>query len=143
MSSTNDDWFIIKDFDSFVNATRALVFNNFGKYHNEEEIDLLTFNVHPDDIEEIDNILSFDESKIIVNTFIKKQKHKLTKQTRYILNDHLYVEVVSALNDRMVSNLLNSLVNKGLVESAYDTESNDFVFWIKDEKNIEEIPETD
>jgi hypothetical protein len=132
MSSTNDDWFVIRNFDKFVNATRALVFNNFGKQQHEEEIDLLTFSVHPDDIPEIDKILSFDESKTIVSSFIRKQKHKSTKEVRYILNDDLYMKVVSALNDRMVSNILNGLVNKGIVDTAYDEDKDDFIFWIKE-----------
>ena len=131
MSYQNNDWFIIKDIDNFVNATRALVFNNFSKNKDNEEPDLISFSVHPDDISEIDQILSFDESKNITNTFIRKQRNKNTREIRYILNDNLYIEVVSALNDRMVSNILNGLVNKGIVETAYDEEKDDFIFWIK------------
>lgn len=40
--------------------------------------------------------------------------------------------IITALNDRLVSNILNSLVNKGLIETAYDDSRNDFVFWVKD-----------
>jgi hypothetical protein len=44
----------------------------------------------------------------------------------------------------MVSNLLNNLVNKGVIETGFDSDSNDFVFWIKDnDKNKTEKPETD
>jgi hypothetical protein len=35
----------------------------------------------------------------------------------------------------MTSNLLNGLVNRGLVETAYDDEAEDFVFWVKENKN--------
>jgi hypothetical protein len=41
----------------------------------------------------------------------------------------------------MVSNIISGLVQKGLVETAFDEEANDFVFWVK--KNEEEKPETD
>jgi hypothetical protein len=140
MDSTNDEWFVVKNLDDFINATRALVFNNFGKHSNDEP-DLLSFSVHPDDIKEIDTILSFEESKLIINSIIKKQQNIKTKKYRYMINDSLYMDVVSSLNDRMVSNILNSLVNKGLVESAYDNESNDFVFWIKN--HDQQKPETD
>jgi hypothetical protein len=141
MSSTNDDWFVIKDLDDFINATRALVFNNFGKSQNtDEETDVFAFNIHPDDITEIDSVLSFDESKIIVDGFLRKQQHKYNNTIRLLINDNIYYEVVSALNDRMVSNILNNLVSKGLVDTAFDSEANDFVFWIK---NNEELPETD
>jgi hypothetical protein len=42
----------------------------------------------------------------------------------------------------MVSNMLNNLVNKGMIETGYDDETNDFIFWIKDE-NENQAPETD
>jgi hypothetical protein len=136
MSSTNEDWFVIKDLDNFINATRALVFNNFGRNKDEEDFDSLAFSIHPDDIEEIDKILSFDESKTIIDDFIKKQKHKNNNSIRFLINDNLYLEMLTSLNDRMVSNILHGLVNKGLVETAYDEDQNDFVFWIKDIKDI-------
>ena len=45
----------------------------------------------------------------------------------------------------MVSNILNQLVNKGILESAYDEKSNDFIFWLKESIGDEEKnkPETD
>jgi hypothetical protein len=48
----------------------------------------------------------------------------------------------------MISNILNNLVNKGVLESAYDADLNDFVFWIKEEdeqnnKDSKDFPETD
>jgi hypothetical protein len=141
MSSTNDDWFVIKDLDNFIDATRALVFNNFGKNKDSEEPDLISFSVHPNDLKEINSVLSFDESKLIILGVLKKQKNKRTKSIRYLITDEIYLNLIYALNDRMVSNILNGLVNKGLVESAYDDESNDFVFWIKN--NDIQKPETD
>jgi hypothetical protein len=140
MSSTNDEWFIVNNLDDFINATRALVFNNFGQQQVDEEMDPINLSVHPDDVNEIDSILSFDESKLITLDRLKKQKNKQTKKVRYMLNDSLYMEIISALNDRMVSNILNGLVSKGLVESAYDSDANDFIFWVKKEN---EKPETD
>ena len=35
------------------------------------------------------------------------------------------------LCERMVSNIIQSLVKKGLVETAFDNEKNDFIFWVK------------
>jgi hypothetical protein len=60
-----------------------------------------------------------------------------------MVNDQKFSEIISSLNDRMVSNILNSLVNKGLVETAYDSDSNDFIFWIPNNDNKDENPETD
>jgi hypothetical protein len=44
MSSINDEWFIIKDLDGFIEASRALVFNNFGT-NQKEGMDPLALSV--------------------------------------------------------------------------------------------------
>jgi hypothetical protein len=143
MDFTNDEWFIVKDIDGLVDSSRALVFNNFGsKKEENSEVDLLDMEIDEKDKDELDKILSFDESKIIIIAMLKKQKNKKTNNIRYMLNDSLFMEIISSLNDRMVSNILNGLVNKGMVETAYDAETNDFVFWISDEYKKEK-PETD
>jgi hypothetical protein len=48
----------------------------------------------------------------------------------------------------MISNILNSLVNKGVLDSAYDSDQNDFIFWVKEEEEEDDTksnqkPETD
>lgn len=142
---SGNDWFIIKDIDGFINSTRALVFNSFGQQQDSiKETDPLLLQIDDKDSDELNKMLSFDESAIIVKDLLKKQKHKSSKKNRYILNDDIFMNIIHSLNDRMVSNMLNSLVNKGLVETAYDSESDDFVFWIKDDvKNKIEKPEAD
>jgi hypothetical protein len=51
------------------------------------------------------------------------------------------MKIISAIGDRMTSNILNSLVNRGLVETAYDENADDFIFWVKENEN--DKPETD
>lgn len=144
MTSTNDEWFIIKDLEGFINSTRALIFNTFGKQQSAIESDPIVLKIDKEDIDELNKVLSFDESFIIIKGYLKKQQNKISKNIRYIINDKIFIEMIESLNDRMVSNMLNSLVNKGLVETAYDSESDDFIFWIKDDvkKQIEK-PEAD
>lgn len=144
----DNNWFIVKNLEEFIDASRRLVFNNFGsKSDDDTEIENLLTSLSEQDQQELDEILSLKESTSIVNTFLKKQTNKKTKENRFIINEVLYLEMVSALNDRLVSNLLNGLVNKGLVETGFDEKSNDFVFWINNEykkqiKNNQEKPET-
>lgn len=133
----SDGWYVIKDLDGFINHTRRLVYNSYGskKDTNDEEmndIDLL-MELSTADQEELDRVLSYKESSIIIRSLLKKQKNKKTKLTRFILNDDLYVSIVENLGDRMTSNILHGLVKKGLIETAFDEESNDFIFWIKDD----------
>jgi hypothetical protein len=142
MSSINDDWFIIKDFEGFIEATRALVFNSFGSETKDKDKDDFIMSVTDKDRQELDKVLSYDESFSIIVGFLKKEKNKTTSKIRYLVNDDSYMKIIYALNDRMTSNILNGLVNKGLVETAYDDESNDFVFWIKEDENKNKNPET-
>jgi hypothetical protein len=143
MNNDNEDWFIIKDFQGFIEATRALVFNSFGSEQGDKNKDDFMLSVTNKDKQEIDNILSYDESLTIVVGFLKKEKNKTTSKIRYLVNDDAYMKIIYALNDRMTSNILNGLVNKGIVETAYDDESNDFIFWIKDKDNDNQKPKTD
>jgi tetratricopeptide (TPR) repeat protein len=82
--------------------------------------------------EEFDKILSYQESLVIIKENIKKEKNKKTKKYRYLLNDIIFADIVHQLNERMTSNIVNRLVQKGLIETAFDDESNDFVFWAAD-----------
>lgn len=139
------DWFIISDLEEFTDKARSIVYNNFGQWSNNPEKTVLIDDVSSEELEEFNKILSHQESLLIVKQLVKKEKNRKTKKIRYILNDKIFSKIVDDLNSRMVSNILNNLVQKGLVESAFDEESNDFIFWakdIKDEKNLEK-PETD
>ena len=78
---------------------------------------------------------------------MEKQTNKITKKERYIISTKNYLEMIESFNARMISNLLSHLVSQGFIESAFDTEANDFIFWMKDNaeenKNKEQKPETD
>ena len=142
MDSINEEWFIINDIDDLTNSVRALVFNNFGKStepevqdKEDDVVNNLLFELDPNDQKELDSVLSYSESLIIVKQHIKKQIHKKTDKIRYVMNDKMFLTIIESLNDRMTSNLLNSLVNRGLIETAYDDKSQDFIFWVKENKN--------
>jgi sRNA-binding regulator protein Hfq len=96
------------------------------------------------EIEELNTVLTQEECVIMSKEFLKERKNNKTKQTIFLITNQKYMEMIECFNNRMISNMLNNLVNKGLLETAYDSESNDFVFWIKDnDKNQNEKPETD
>lgn len=123
------DWYVLNSLEDFVITSRKLVFNSFGKTEEEEESLL---DISPKDQKEFDEVITQEESMVIVRNLLRKQINKKTQEERYLITDDIMTEIINSLNDRMVSNILNGLVNKGLIESAYDTESNDFIFWIKD-----------
>ena len=140
--------FIVEDLSKLVEATRVLVFDNFGKTNEEGEDDLsfLMADLGPDEIDELNDVLTQEECLIIAQNFVKPQVNKRTKKIRYIMTNTEFMEMVESFNSRMISNLLNSLVNKGVLETAYDEKCNDFIFWVKNEnenKTDSQKPETD
>ena len=135
-------WYVVANLEDFVTTARKLVFNSFGKEDKEEDEENLLL-ISPKDQKEFDEALTQEESTIIAKNLLRKQVNKKTKEERYTITDEIMIEIIEAMNDRMVSNILNSLVNRGLLESAYDTESNDFIFWIKDnEEQNDKKPES-
>lgn len=130
----DEESYVITDIDKFVNETRKIVFGGFGHDHSDEEgkeyddfMDQLT----DADLEELDRTLTQKECITIVHSYVKPRKTKSGK-IRYIISDQIFTNIIEDFNDRLVSNLLNELVQKGLVESSYDEEANDFIFWIAD-----------
>lgn len=142
---SNKDWYVVKDLETFVDKTRALVFNSFGKDENRswEEIGLDV--VMENERCEFDKILPHNESILIAKEILRKQTNKKTASIRYLVSDKIYTELINSLNERMIGNILNGLVNKGLVDVAFDEESNDFLFWCAEEhdKTKKKKPETD
>jgi hypothetical protein len=139
---SDKEWFAVKDVDGLVTSARTLVYNNFGDWKSKDEQDIVdSMILKPDNEDEFDQLLTQEESMVIVQSLLKRQRHKTTKKVRYLISDSLFYDILQQLNDRLVSNTIASLVQKGLVESAYDSDIDDFVFWVK--QNDSEKPETD
>lgn len=130
----NTNWYVIKDLDEFVNNTRVLVYNSFGSQqaNNPEKVSLT---INPEEQEEFDKVLNYNECEIIIKQIVRSQTNKNTHEKRYLINDVLLEKIIEQLNTRLVSNILSTLVNKGLIETTYDSELNDFCFWVSDKNN--------
>lgn len=143
----NEQWFFISNFDEFVDHSRSLVFNYFGEANKiaDDSITASLAQMTKEEISEMDKTLTHEESAVIIKNYAKRQINRKTKEVRYCMNDKILQAIIEDLNSRMVSNILNVLVGKGIIESAYDSEKNDFIFWVKDENNTKqkETPETD
>lgn len=133
----SDQWFVIKDIEAFVNTSRELIFQNFDTSVKDSTIS----EISEDEKKELDNLLSYQEAWTLIKPLLKKQKHKKTGEIRFKLSDDIYFQILESLNGRLLSNILNGLVNKGLVETAYDSDANDFIFWVKKD-DPDEKPKT-
>jgi len=125
--------YTITNLEKFVESTRVLVFDAFGKTddHNLSELTLNLTELKPEEQVEIDSVLSQQEGLIIARDFIREKTRN--KKTIYIISEKKYMAMIESFNERLVSNMLKNLTQSGLLESAYDSELNDFIFWIKEQ----------
>ena len=128
----DDDMMEIINLDKLVNFSRQVVFYNFSADNDETDDEFISKvkNIKTDEKKELDELLPFQESKLIFKECVKKQINRKTKQTRYVISESDYDKVLIELNSRMVSNIIRSLVKKGLVETAFDDDKNDFILWV-------------
>ena len=134
----SNEIFIIDDLPKFIESTRVLVFNSFSQ--TEEGIDELSFllsELDKEEVGELNETLTQHECETISKDFIRKEINKKTKTIRFTISTKRYMAMIESFNSRMISNMLHNMVNKGLLETAYDVDCNDFIFWIKDSGNIE------
>ena len=125
--------YTITNLEKFVESTRVLVFDAFGKTDNHDpgELTMNLTELKPEEQVEIDSVLSQQEGLIIARDFIREKTRN--KKTIYIISEKKYMAMIESFNERLVSNMLKNLTQSGLLESAYDSELNDFIFWIKEQ----------
>lgn len=130
----DSDWYRINDLTGFINHARELVFKSFGEVNELSDDDLTATlsELAPKDKEELNRILTYEECLVMARNIIKIKTSKKTKKESYYVNDIILTEMLECFNSRMVSNILAKLVNDGLLDSAYDSDKNDFIFWVKD-----------
>ena len=145
MNENENERYVIDDLDIFVEESRILVYNLFGEGDVEDPTELDALISAPADMSELDQLLSSSEAKTIVLEWVTKQTNRRTQKVRYVIDEADYMGCLEKLNERIVSNVVASLVSKGLVEMAFDTEENDFVFWVADDDDREakQNPESD
>lgn len=140
---SSPDWYFITRFEEFIDHSRGLIFDLFLESTKEkpsEEV-VVSYSSSNDDIgkilscfeedepEQLALYLTHSEAVVISKRFATLKTDKKTQKEKYVISDQLFLEMLECFNSRLISNLLNSLVNAGLLESAFDSTLNDFVFW--------------
>lgn len=128
-------WLEVINLEKLVKFSRKIIFYNFDDRNKNlddetfiQKIDSLS---NGQDDKEIEKVLPYQESEAIFAEFLKSKINPNSKQKALFLKEKDYNTILEHLSERMVSNIVRGLVNKGLVESAFDNEKNDFVFWVK------------
>ena len=129
-----EEWLEIVNLDKLVDFSRKVIFYNFDESNddlNDQDFMDKIEKIEHTECEELEKLLPKDEVKAIFSDLVVKKRNKNTKKVALFIKEEDYEEVLARLNQRMVSNIVKGLVSRGLVESAFDSEKNDFVFWIK------------
>lgn len=134
MENEDDQWLNIVNLDKLINFSRKVVYANLGEeYTDVSDAGFLELveNMPEEQLEEMNSILSLSEARAIFKPFVRQQRHKKTLNIKTSILESDYDTILRQLSERMISNIVRNLVNRGLVESAFDEEKNDFVFWVK------------
>lgn len=136
------EWFTIIDLEAFVDSTRVLVYELFGNESKGKGKDENIAKTNTDykkltkiEQEEINECLTYQESLLISKDFLKERVNKKLNQKKYLISEKSYLSFLESLNARLVSNMLSKMVKQDLLDSAFDEESNDFIFWLKEEND--------
>jgi len=129
-----DDWLEISNSKKLIDFSRKLVYYNFDDetalMDDETFLDKID-NIQNDYDPEMDVLLPFEECEIIFSSFTF-----LDDKLLYITDDD-YDTFLMQMNRRMISNIVQGLVKKGVLHTAFDNEKNDFIFWVKTEEEME------
>lgn len=131
-----EKWFEVKDLSEFVNSTRKMVFHFFGKLNDEENPNSLLkeiWDMSEEELAELDSTLTYDECLVIAKNHLKTETKNY--EDSYYVSDTIFMTIVEDMNSRLVSNILNRLASKGMIETAFDDTINDFVFWCASDEN--------
>lgn len=124
--------YIINDINQFTEYVRKLVFKEFGK--TDDQLSSMIIELNTEELIEMNKLLTQQECIAIVKGIVE------ITDNDYMIDENSFMKILEETNNRLISNILIDLTKKGLVESAYDSEINDFVFWIKgDEKEKNQI----
>tara|TARA_B100001094_G_C18152219_1_gene784313 strand:+ start:862 stop:1320 length:459 start_codon:yes stop_codon:yes gene_type:complete len=140
-----DGWMEIINLHKLADFSRKIIYHNFDEsndeYSDQEFLEIVTqMKLSTENYEELEQVLPIQETKNILKSLCILKHRK--KRTVYLIKEDDYDEFLVQLGQRMISNIVLGLVKKGLVDSAFDDEKNDFVFWVK-KKNDNENEKTD
>lgn len=143
--NSDEGWLEVSDVSAFAEYIRNLVYVNFKEDElNEEQLKQEEWehtlteelkNLSQDEMEEMENVLDKNECASIIKEDCKKIRNKRTQEVKYIMNDTILYDMIDHVNQRMISNIISKLVKQGLLETAFDTEKNEFIFWKAEDNN--------
>jgi hypothetical protein len=119
------DSYSIIDLEGYAKAMRDGAASSFEKDYTENLDDFVTI------------------PQIII--MIKENNLGLDEEGNYLIDEDIFDDIFNCIRDRLYEVSLAKLAAKGLIECAWDDESNDMVFWLanKDKTSISTKPSKD
>ena len=135
----SNGWLEVVNLEKLVKFSRKVIYYNFdesnSKLNDESFMEKIENISNEKDDAEMERVLPYKEIEAIFGEFLQRRNSKETKKKAWFLKEKDYNIILEQLSERMVSNIVRGLVKKGLVESAFDDEKNEFVFWVKGNDN--------
>lgn len=138
----DSEWMEVVNLPKLIEFSRKVIYSNFDRTNDSlTDEDFLTkvenINLTKDETEELNQILPFKECEIIFYDFIYIENNQGKREM--FMEEGSFDMVLLQLNSRMISNIVQNLVKQGHLETAFDNEKNDFVFWVN--RNDDETEE--
>ena len=137
-NDSDSDWLEISDMNEFTDYVRKMIYINFSDEEPDSDIQECFQNLGEAEKKEINEVLSLEECVTIVQENARKFKHKKTKEVKYIMDSDSFDLIILSMNQRMISNIIQGLTSRGFLDSAFDEEKNDFIFWVAQNKKDSE-----
>lgn len=134
----DSEWLEISDIEKFTDYIRKMIYINFSEENAESDIQDCFQQLGLEEKQEINQVLTLNECVEIVKENCRKFRHKKTKEVKYVIDSDSFDDIIHKVNQRMISNIISALVSRGMLDSAFDEEKNDFVFWVAQQDDNKE-----
>jgi hypothetical protein len=122
----------ITNIDEFAESIRSIILENFYSSDTKLTKEISKFDeLMKTKREKIEEKLTLQEAKNIIKPILKTVINSVGEK-EYTVSHKNFKKILEELNRRVISNILMELVSDGLVETGFDEEKNDFIFWVAD-----------
>jgi len=120
----------ITDVDEFVESIRLIILENFYDSESKLSEEISKFDeLMKTKRGKLEEKLTLQEARNIIKPILKTVINSVG-QEEYTMSHKNFKRMLDELNRRIISNILMELVSDGLIETGFDEEKNDFIFWV-------------
>ena len=123
-------WYEIEDMYEFVSRIRQIVLDDFFANEDKEQKTDFTELFH-ENYNNLENKLTIGEAHNIIKSMVESKQTEIGTY-QLIISAKNFVKTIDYLNRRIISNMLMELVSTDKIESPFDDNQNEFVFWRND-----------